>query len=90
MNQNLHAVGDFKQKLGTLSAALKDRLGDDRWHPQLVGTHDLATETGLSWDFIVNVLESEMIEEIFKIKGAEISDDRVIITVPMDYGHRPL
>ena len=84
-----HEDNEFKNDLSKLSAALKNTV-KGRHHPALLGTDDLANETSLPKAFIINVLKSRMLDTVFNIIGADISEDRIAIEVPIRYGHRPL
>jgi hypothetical protein len=89
MSSKLHESEEFKQKLGKLSAALKNSV-KGRQYPATLGAHDLGNETGLGWEFVRNAIQGELIQHVFGIKGATGSDDTVVIQVPIDYGDRPL
>lgn len=89
MLNNRHEEPEFKRKLGILSAFLKDSV-KGRHHPGLLGVHAIAIGTSLDWRFIRNVLRAEMLEYVFHMKGAQMSSDGVVVTVPIDYGLPPI
>jgi hypothetical protein len=89
MSLKLHESAGFQSKLGRLSAALKDSV-KGREHTVVLGSQSVADETGLGWDFVQNALHGELFQHVFGIVGAKISDDTVVIEVPIDFGNRPL
>ena len=60
---------EMKKDLGTLCAALKDRL-HRREGAALVGTHEIVNETGLPHYWVVNVIHSHVIEHCLRRKDA--------------------
>jgi len=80
----------MKQDLGQISRRLKDRL-DRTQGPALVGTHEIAGETGLPEYFVANVVHSHLISLCLKRKDADWAEgDEMdsLIEVPIDFGNR--
>ena len=78
-----------KKDLGTLSAALKNRL-ERTEGPALVGTDEIVSETGLPHYWVVNVIHSHLIKYCLERKDADWAEgDRMesLIEVPIDFGH---
>jgi hypothetical protein len=76
----------MKKDLGTLSAALKDRLVRTKG-PALVGIHEIVNETGLPHYWVVNAIRSHLIKHCLKRKDADCDDMEGVIEVPIDFGH---
>jgi len=77
------------EKMSTLSAALKDSVkGRDTEALLYVGT--LASQCGLSEDWIFNAIESDLLERHFGRRGAKWADIKNMIVVPIDFGLEPL
>jgi hypothetical protein len=79
----------MKKDLGTLSAALKNRL-ERTQGPALVGTEEIVSDTGLPHYWVVNVIHSHLIKYCLKRKDADWAEgDRMesLIEVPIDFGH---
>ncbi len=79
----------MKKDLGTLSAALKNRLERTKG-PALVGTDEIVRETGLPHYWVVNVIHSHLIEYCLKRKDADWAEGdcmESLIEVPIDFGH---
>jgi hypothetical protein len=56
----------MRQKVGTLSAALKREIKSvNREYDRFATVDEMATETGLPEAFIRNAIESNFIEELF-------------------------
>ena len=88
MHLKLHEEEEFRGHLSKLSAALKAHV-KGRQKPAIVDVHTLSRDTDLPLSFILNVLQSHMIDHVFKIKGARVSD-RIVVEIPLDYGLTPL
>ncbi len=79
----------MKRDLGTISAALKERLERTRG-PALVGTDEIVSETGLPRYWVVNAIRSHLIKHCQNRKDADWApDDKMesLIEVPIDFGH---
>ena len=78
------------EKMSALSAALKDSVkGRDTEALLYVG--NLATQTGLSEDWIYNAIESNLVGRQFGRRGAKwAAGIKNTIIVPIDFGLEPL
>jgi hypothetical protein len=56
----------------------------------VLGSQSVADKTGLGWNFVQNALHGELLQHVFGIVGAKVSDDTVVIEVPIDFGNRAL
>jgi len=79
----------FEARLSKLIAALKDSV-KGRHEDAYLYTDQLAAASGLSEDFIINTIESRLIDRHFNIKGAEWEYQWKVIRIPLDFGLRPL
>ena len=83
---------ELKELTGKLCGALKDRV-KGRSSEELVSVAELSAATGIPEAFIRNAVESDLIGELFSIKGAawESYEDRgKFIHIPEDFGMRLL
>ena len=93
----LELAGDLKdqhllRRLSTLAAALKSSV-KGRQEDTFLYVDAVASQTGLSVDWIFNAIEARLLDRQFKRRGAEWADRgrrRTVIRVPLDFGHEPL
>lgn len=79
----------MKKDLGSLCTALKARL-ERTVEPALVGTHEIVSETGLPFYWVVNAINSHLIKHCLHRKDADWAPDdemESVIEVPIDFGH---
>jgi hypothetical protein len=79
----------FKTRLSKLTAVLKDAV-KGRHEDAYLYIGQLASASGISEDFIINAIESRLIDRHFSIQGAEWEHQWQLIRVPLDFGLRPL
>jgi hypothetical protein len=78
----------FIDSLGRISQALKDRV-KGRHQEALVGSDDLAKETGLPLGLIQSVIDSDILRYRFNevpAQWASTGDDRILILIPTNVG----
>lgn len=79
----------FNCRLSKLTAALKDAVKGTHEDAYLY-TDQLASASGLTEDFVVNAIESRLIDRHFSIQGVEWEHQWKLIRIPLDFGLRPL
>lgn len=88
----LPETSEFRQKMSRLASTLKDRV-KGRQQEALVDVWAVATESGVSEDFVWNAIESQLLDNCFKIKGAAFDpcdQNRNYVIIPIDFGMQPL
>jgi hypothetical protein len=83
---------EFKRQMRKLAATLKSYV-KGRHEPELVTLGDVERDSGLSQEFIYNAIESQLLDREFNKKGADWtqqSDPKIVIRVPVNFGHEPL
>jgi hypothetical protein len=82
----------MRQMAGRLCKALKNKI-KGRQIEEVVHVDGLAAESGLPAAFIRNAIDSDLIAELFGIKGAgwaSFEDRAKFISIPVDFGMEPL
>ena len=77
---------------GLRSKALKDKI-KGRQFEAAVHVEELAAESGLPAAFVRNAIDSDLIAELFGIKGAawaSFEDRAKFVSIPVDLGMEPL
>jgi hypothetical protein len=80
---------EFRERLSKLTAAMKDQV-KGRCEDACLYTNQLASAAGVSEDFVINAIESRIIEHHFKIQGAEWEHQGKLIRIPLEFGLRAL
>jgi hypothetical protein len=80
---------DLKAKLSKLTATMKDAV-KGRHEDAYFYVHELAGASGLPENFIINVVESRIIDRCFNMRGAEWEDYLKSVRVPLEFGLPPL
>jgi hypothetical protein len=80
---------DLKTRLSKLTATMKDAVKGRREDAYFY-LDELEAVSGLPKDFIINVMESGIIDRCFKIQGAEWEDHLRSVRVPLNFGLRAL
>jgi hypothetical protein len=74
----------FSSICKTLKSSVKSRSEEAYLYPS-----DVARDTGVTEEFLTNVIDSRLIDHHFNIQGAEWEQDG-LIRVPINFGHRPV
>jgi hypothetical protein len=83
-----NTTGHFEERIGRLSAVLKD-LVKGRNSPQYPFVKGVAAESSVPEGFICNVVDSRLFESILKRRGAEwqsVKGRGQLMKVPIDFG----
>lgn len=83
------ATPAFKERLSKLTAAMKDQV-KGRHEDAFLYTDQMASVAGVPEDFVVNAVESRLIDQHFKIQGARWEHQWKLIRIPLEFGLRPL
>ena len=75
----------FKDRLSKLTAAMKDKV-KGRNEDAYLYTDQLASAAGVSEDFVINAIESRLIDHHFKIQGAEWEHQWKLVRIPLEFG----
>lgn len=76
---------EFKERLGKLCAAFKDTLKGRQSQTSVI-LREFAKQIGIPWQFIFNVVDSQMIEYCFKQRGVAWETRAAVIRIPIDVG----
>jgi hypothetical protein len=82
----------FRAKMSSLAATLK-RCVKGRQREEFIDVFSAAQESELTPEFVVNVIESKVLDNCFNMQGAHFAHDdhnRYLIIVPIDFGLPPL
>lgn len=79
----------FQSRLSQLTAAMKDEV-KGRHEDAYLYTDQLASASGVSEDFVINAIESQLIDHQFNIQGAKWEYQWKMIRIPLEFGLRPL
>jgi len=79
----------FVSRLSKLTAAMKDAV-KGRSEDAYLYVDELVSTSGLGEGFVINAIESRLIDRHFKIQGAKWEHPGKSVRVPLNFGLRPL